>query len=91
MTPSDVKIRVDLANLDTGTYEIRPEITVPQGVTWVSNSPEMVEVTITPESEGESESTPVTSTGVLGGHAAIVPQNTPCTSGRTRHADLPRA
>jgi hypothetical protein len=90
MTPSDVKIRIDLANLDTGTYEIRPEITVPQGVTWVSNSPEMVEVTITPESEGESESTPVTSNRVLEGHAAIVPQNTPRTTGRTCLTGLPR-
>ncbi len=46
MTPSDVKTRVDVSGLGPGTYEVAPDITVPQGVTWVGNSPEMVQVTI---------------------------------------------
>ncbi len=63
MTPSDVKIRVDLSGLGPGTHEIQPEITVPQGVTWVGNDPEVVEVTIsagTPQSGNEAapQSTP---------------------------------
>lgn len=60
MTPADVKIRVDLAGLGPGTHEVKPEITVPQGVTWISNSPEVVEVTITEEDE-ISASTPAAS------------------------------
>jgi YbbR domain-containing protein len=58
MTPSDVKTRVDLSGLGPGTYEVSPEITVPQGVTWVSNSPETVQVTISAvqETPGSSPS-----------------------------------
>jgi YbbR domain-containing protein len=57
MTPGDVKIRVDLSGLGPGTHEVSPEITVPQGVTWVANDPEVVEVTITagtPQSSDEA-------------------------------------
>lgn len=46
MTPSDVKTRVDVSGLRPGTYEVSPEITVPQGVTWVGNYPQTVQVTI---------------------------------------------
>jgi YbbR domain-containing protein len=57
MTPSDVKIRVDLSGLGPGTHDVQPEITVPQGVTWIGNDPEVVEVTIsagTPQSDNDA-------------------------------------
>lgn len=63
MTPSDIKIRVDLANLEPGIYSLRPEITVPQGVTWISNTPEEVEVVITQDVDGSPESSPVAVVG----------------------------
>ena len=55
MTPSDVKIRVDLSDLGPGEHQVQPEITVPQGVTWVSNDPTSVRVTI---SRGDGDATP---------------------------------
>lgn len=61
MMPSDVKIRVDLDDLGPGTYERQPEITVPQGVTWVSNSPDTVRVTIVAPAETPG-STPISLT-----------------------------
>lgn len=72
MTQSDVKIRVDLANLGPGTYELQPEITVPQGVTWVGNTPETVQVTIiappaTPESTPLSHAAPSQLQGTVRG------------------------
>lgn len=57
MTASDVRIRVDLSGLGPGTHEVTPEVTVPQGVTWVSNTPTAIEVTI---SEGSGPTTPAT-------------------------------
>lgn len=56
MTPEDVKIRIDLTDLGSGTHELKPEITVPQGVTWIRNTPETIEVTIT--EAGEISGTP---------------------------------
>lgn len=58
MTPSDVKIRVDVTDLGPGEHDVQPEITVPQGVTWLSNAPESIVVEIT-EADEESSSTPV--------------------------------
>lgn len=84
MTPADVKIRVDLANLDTGTYDLRPEITVPQGVTWVSNAPDNVEVTIEPEADSTPASTPVSGDASVDQEARVLPTNLRRTTGRKR-------
>lgn len=75
MTPTDVKIRADLAGLGPGTYDVQPEITVPQGVTWISNTPETVHVTIEAPAEPPTEapaSTPV-GTARPQSHAAVMP------------------
>lgn len=70
MTSSDVKVRLDLDGLGPGTYDIQPEITVPQGITWVSNTPETIQVTIAaPE---EEEATP-TANGVDSLQASTIP------------------
>ena len=83
MTPADVRIRADLGNLGPGTHEVSPEITVPQGVTWVSNTPETVEVTIT--GDETPASTPV---GVEGSPQALVaPQAVPSTRARGKPAN----
>jgi YbbR domain-containing protein len=47
MGSSDVRVVVDLGGMTAGTYEIRPQIVLPQGVTWTSTDPEFIEVTLT--------------------------------------------
>lgn len=81
MTPEDVKVRLDLEGLGPGTHDIAPEITVPQGVTWVSNTPETIEVMITGSEQEASTPEPQVE--------ALVPQAT-STSSRTRHCVIPR-
>lgn len=56
MESRDVRVVVDVSGLEVGTHEVRPQVYLPQGVTWTSTTPETVEVTIAPE--GESDSTP---------------------------------
>jgi len=60
MDAEDITILVDLTGLDAGTHVLQPEVTVPQGATWLSNEPGVVTVTIAP-SEG-FQGTPVSST-----------------------------
>lgn len=57
MSATDVKIRVDLTGLGPGEYDIAPDITVPQGVTWIGNDPETIRVIIT-AGAGGSGATP---------------------------------
>ena len=73
MTPNDVKIRVDLSGLGPGVHEVKPEITVPQGVTWIGNEPESVQVTIAPVGDTTApESSPVGSSAAPG---AVMPSS----------------
>ena len=46
MTADDVKVRIDLTGLGPGTYTLQPDVTVPQGVTWLGNDPSGVSVVI---------------------------------------------
>lgn len=62
MTTGDVKVRLDLQGLGPGTHDVAPEITVPQGITWASNNPETVQVTISP-SDGDGSTPPPQSVG----------------------------
>ena len=48
MSADDVSVRVDLSGRGPGVYELRPEVTVPQGVTWISNEPQSVRIVIEP-------------------------------------------
>jgi YbbR domain-containing protein len=48
MNADDVKVRVDLSGRGPGTYELRPDVTVPPGVTWNGNEPQTVRVVIEP-------------------------------------------
>lgn len=54
MTPEDISIWANLSGRGPGTYEITPEVTVPQGATWQSSEPLVVDVTI----EGANVSSP---------------------------------
>jgi YbbR domain-containing protein len=57
MTPEDIIVRVDLTGLGPGTYRLTPEVTVPQGTTWLGGG--TTEVTVTIEA---GESTPIGAT-----------------------------
>jgi YbbR domain-containing protein len=57
MASGDVRVVVDVGGLAEGTHEVTPQIFLPQGVTWTSTSPELVEVSIT--ESGAPSSTPV--------------------------------
>lgn len=46
MTPEDIGIFVNLSGLGTGTYRLAPEVTVPQGATWLSGDSAEILVTI---------------------------------------------
>jgi YbbR domain-containing protein len=46
MNADDVKVRVDLSGRGPGTYELRPDVTVPPGVTWNGNEPQTVRIVI---------------------------------------------
>jgi YbbR domain-containing protein len=48
LKPDDVRVTLDLANLNVGTYQIKPRIVVPQGVVAESMLPAMIQVTIGP-------------------------------------------
>ena len=52
MSADDVKVRVDLSGRGPGVYELRPEVTVPPGVTWISNDPQTVRIVIEPAGAG---------------------------------------
>lgn len=47
MTPEDISIWANLSGRGPGTYEIAPEVTVPQGATWQATEPFVVDVTVT--------------------------------------------
>ncbi|CAN5366809.1 hypothetical protein BH09CHL1_BH09CHL1_17760 [soil metagenome] len=46
LTVSDITVRVDLADLGPGTYTLTPEVSLVQGLTWISSDPNEVTVTI---------------------------------------------
>lgn len=46
MTPEDISIWVNLSSLGPGTYDVAPEVTVPQGATWQTTEPLEINVTI---------------------------------------------
>jgi len=58
MTPEDINIFVNLSDLEPGTHRIAPEVTVPQGATWLSGDPGEIVVTI----EESSVSSPAPAT-----------------------------
>jgi YbbR domain-containing protein len=61
MESRDVRVVVDVSGLEVGTHEIRPQVYLPQGVTWTSTTPETVEVTIEPEEDPGSTPSSFTS------------------------------
>ena len=60
LTSSDILVRVDVTGLGPGVYQLTPEVSLPQGVTWVASNPTVVSVTITgPAASGSTpEGTP---------------------------------
>ena len=60
LTSSDILVRVDVTGLGPGIYQLTPEVSLPQGVTWVASNPTVVSVTITgPAASGSTpEGTP---------------------------------
>lgn len=46
MRAEDIKVFVDLTGLEPGTYSLQPQVTMPQGATWLGNEPANVTVTI---------------------------------------------
>lgn len=70
MQAEDIRVFVDLTGLGPGTYTLEPQVTMPQGATWLGNDPATVVVTISPtgaagQSPGPqpSLSTPVATPG----------------------------
>lgn len=53
----DIAVFVDVRGLGPGAYTLEPEVTVPQGVTWLGNDPARVQVII---SRAGAEAVPVT-------------------------------
>jgi YbbR domain-containing protein len=47
LAASDIKVRVSATDLEPGIYTVELEVSVPEGVTLVSNTPTSVELTIT--------------------------------------------
>ncbi|HEU0165733.1 MAG TPA: CdaR family protein, partial [Thermomicrobiales bacterium] len=67
MSADDVKVRVDLKGLGPGTYNLTPDVTLPQRASWLGNDPATVKVVITRGTPGASppaspQATPETST-----------------------------
>ena len=56
MTPEDISIWVDLSGLGPGTFDVVPEVTVPQGATWQTTEPLEIDVTIEDVSVSSPES-----------------------------------
>lgn len=48
MSAGDVRARIDLSGQAPGVYEIQPEVTVPRGVTWIGNEPQVLRVVVEP-------------------------------------------
>lgn len=55
MRAEDIKVFVDLTGLGPGTYSLQPQVTMPQGATWLGNDPANVVVTIR-TTEGAAQS-----------------------------------
>ncbi|MCC6705758.1 MAG: hypothetical protein IT334_12840, partial [Thermomicrobiales bacterium] len=47
LTSGDIDVQVDVAGLGPGVYQLSPQVTLPQGLTWVASDPAVVTVTIT--------------------------------------------
>jgi YbbR domain-containing protein len=56
LTAGDITVRVDLAGRGPGTYTLKPEVSLVQGLTWISSNP--TEVTVTIVSVSGSSATP---------------------------------
>lgn len=54
MQAEDVHVFVNLAGLGPGMYILEPQVTMPQGATWLGNDPQSVTVTIREQGAGES-------------------------------------
>lgn len=46
MRAEDVHVFVNLSGLGPGVYTLQPQVTIPQGATWLGNDPDNVTVTI---------------------------------------------
>lgn len=53
MRAEDIKVFLDLTGLEPGTYLLQPQVTMPQGATWLGNEPANVTVRIRPSGSGE--------------------------------------
>lgn len=58
MMPEDIGILVNLSGYGPGTYRLTPEVTVPQGATWLSSEPPTILVTIREGPPGTPEASP---------------------------------
>jgi YbbR domain-containing protein len=58
----DIAVFVDLRGLGPGIYTLVPTVTVPQGITWLGNDPQRVQVTIRAATDGTA--TPRASTPI---------------------------
>lgn len=47
LTSGDIDVQVDVSGLGPGVYQLSPQVTLPQGLTWVASDPAVVTVTIT--------------------------------------------
>lgn len=69
MSAEDITVLLDLTGLEPGAYVLRPEVTVPQGATWLGTDPGVVTVLIA-DPEGPpgtpAFSTPLASSSVGG-------------------------
>jgi YbbR domain-containing protein len=56
LAAGDITVRVDLDGLGPGTYSLKPEVSLVQGLTWISSDPS--EITVTIVSVSGSSATP---------------------------------
>lgn len=54
-----MQVRVDVSGMSLRTCFVQPEISTPQGVTWIGNEPGTVQVTLRPDTP--EAATPVAS------------------------------
>lgn len=72
MSAQDVNVLIDTTGLGPGTYSLSPEVTLPQGATWISNDPAEVTVIIT-----DVNATPSAAGGTPGASVPSTPSTSP--------------
>jgi YbbR domain-containing protein len=61
LTADDVTVQVDLSGLGPGVYTLKPTVSLPPNVQWISTDPTVVEVTIGPTSTTPLAGSPIAS------------------------------